>query len=106
MKNQTLDFEQNCSSKINPVSNTNRIVLNSKTTIGFVRDQGIPMSASKLYKLSAKNGLPFRKTAGGRLIFYSDDLKQWCENQILNPKEINIVSTNSVVQSAQNKKLS
>ena len=63
-----------------------RIALNTIKAINFVRERGIPMSKSKLYKMVTKKDctLPHRR-AGPRLIFYTNELELWCESQILSP---------------------
>jgi len=75
-------------------------VLNSQSVREFVIKRGIPLSGSKLFKLSAKNLIPHRK-AGGRLIFYSDEILEWCESQIINPSDTQL--NRSIFESAQSK---
>lgn len=54
--------------KIQREENEDRAALSTTEAISFVRERGIPMSKSKLYKLTAQKQIPFRK-AGERLIF-------------------------------------
>ena len=77
-------------------------VLNSINAREFVKDQGIPMSKSKLYKCTSSNQIPHRKTSGNKLIFYSDELTDWCNNQIINPCD-NLNSSLTVIKSALKK---
>ena len=62
------------------------MVLNSKGVREFVKERGIPLSCSKLFKLTSRNLIPHRK-AGGRLIFYDNEIHEWCERQIINPSD-------------------
>lgn len=63
----------------------------------FLERQGYVMSKSKLYKLTALNKIPCKKF-GNRLIFDSDELISFCENQIRNSV---IDGIETVVRSAQ-----
>jgi hypothetical protein len=68
----------------------------------LIRERGIPISNSRLYKLVSSNtsSLPFHKV-GKRLLFFRNELEIWCQEQITSPVKINSQSINSVVKSAQ-----
>jgi hypothetical protein len=68
----------------------------------FLQREKIPMSKSKLYKLTSSNKIPYRK-AGTKLIFYSGELSQWCNNQIINPSEIIYNSTLPIINNSLKK---
>lgn len=75
-------------------------ILSLEKTIAFLKEQGYPVSKSRLYKLTATGagGLPFRKF-GSRLVFDRDELMIWCKGQIQHPDHES--SINTVVKSAQ-----
>jgi predicted DNA-binding transcriptional regulator AlpA len=70
--------------------------------IAFSLAKGITMSKSKLYKLTSSNKIPHRK-AGNKLIFNSEEISNWCNNQIINPNEINQNYTLPIIKSALKK---
>lgn len=86
------------------VSKTLPRVLTVVTASQYIRQKGIPMSKSKLYKLVSSRSVtfPFRR-AGSRLLFYTDELDVWCDAQIKHPLESRQASMNAIVKSAQNK---
>lgn len=49
--------------------------------IKFLADQGFEMSPSKLYKLCQAKRIPYKKF-GNRLVFESELLLQWAEQQL------------------------
>lgn len=77
-----------------------RVALSTTEAISFVRERGIPMSKSKLYKLTAQKLIPFRK-AGERLVFSTPELSSWCEGQITDPFCSQDMAISVVVKSAQ-----
>lgn len=77
-----------------------RVALNTIEAISFVRERGIPMSKSKLYKLTAQKQIPFRK-ASERLIFSTPELSNWCEGQITDPFNTHGLAITAIVKSAQ-----
>lgn len=81
------------------VSITSKIISLEKAVV-FLREQGFPISKSRIYKLTAMGagGLPFRKF-GNRLVFDRDELMTWCKGQIQHPDRES--SINAVVKSAQ-----
>lgn len=58
-------------------------ILDFNAACAYMKKKKIPMSKSRLYKLvsATGNGIPFRK-AGNRLLFYTNELDVWCEEQI------------------------
>lgn len=81
-----------------------RVALNTIEAISFVRERGIPMSKSKLYKMVTKNDYPLpHRRAGPRLIFYANELESWCESQITNPISNNDNPILRVLDSANKK---
>lgn len=46
--------------------------------IEFIRDQGLTISKSTLYKNTSKRSIPFT-TFNGRIVFESKELKTWCQ---------------------------
>ncbi len=76
-------------------------VFNSKNAMEYITSKGIPMSKSKLYKLTSKREI-ICHYAGNRLIFYKSELDTWCKNQIYTPN-FNNESILNIIQSAQNK---
>jgi hypothetical protein len=77
-----------------------RVALNSIEAISFVRERGIPMSKSRLYKLTAQKHIPFRK-AGERLVFSVLELEAWCEGQLTDPFSGKGEAVTLIVKSAQ-----
>ena len=76
--------------------------LSAEEAIALSLEKKIPMSFSKLYKLTATNGIPFNKV-GNKLIFCNEELEQWLNDQIIK-KEIGCPSSNlSIIKSDQNK---
>lgn len=78
--------------------------LNLEKAQKLVLERGIPMSKSKLYKLTSSNDIPHRK-AGNRLIFFENELTEWCNQQIINPLCELSESKRTIVRSAQGKKI-
>lgn len=67
-------------------SNKTNIHLDSKRlstneAIKFIRDQGLPISKSKLYKLTSEGKIPHEKF-GMRVLFKTDNLVNWIANQM------------------------
>lgn len=75
--------------------------INAHNAAIFIRKYGIPMSKSRLYKLTSSFGIPFYK-AGSRLIFRNDELAKWCEDEIHQALPT-ILSNKSIIKTAQNK---
>lgn len=84
--------------KSEPVSKT----LSLDRAISFLKEQGYPVSKSRIYKLTAagSGGLPFRRF-GSRLVFDRDELLEWCRGQILISSHQD--SIDAVVKSANKK---
>lgn len=83
---------------------TDNQALNFKDALSYIIEKGIPMSKSRMYKMvsSSNCDIPFRKV-GERLLFYSNELDSWCNEQVINPRD---KKTNlSVIKSAQIKNL-
>jgi excisionase family DNA binding protein len=78
--------------------------LTLKEAIAFLLTNRIPMSKSKLYKLTSSDSIPYFKV-GNKLLFSIEELEQWLNNQITK-KGISCPSSNlSIIKSAQNKLL-
>lgn len=77
-------------------------IFDSKKVQAFVQMYGIPMSMSRLYKLTSTNGIPHRKT-GKRLIFYESDIEKWCIEQITDKVISNYHPSSAIAKSAQRK---
>lgn len=77
--------------------------LTLEEAIAFLLANRIPMSKSKLYKLTSTNEIPHRKT-GNKLIFHSEELSEWCNNQIINPSDCTQNSSLSIIKSALKKR--
>jgi len=76
--------------------------LTLEEAIAFLLTNRIPMSKSKLYKLTSSDGIPYFKV-GNKLLFCIEDLEQWLNNQIIK-KEISYASSDfSIIKSAQKK---
>lgn len=86
------------------VSKTLPKVLTVVTASQYIRQKGIPMSKSKLYKLVSSRSVtfPFHR-ACSRLLFYTDELDVWCDAQIKHPTELRQDSIMAIAKSAQNK---
>lgn len=84
--------------KSEPVSKT----FSLDRAISFLKEQGYPVSKSRIYKLTAtgSGGLPFRRF-GSRLVFDRDELLEWCRGQIVISSHQDLI--NAVVKSAQRK---
>ena len=76
--------------------------LTLEEAIAFLHEKRIRISESKLYKLTSSNKIPFCK-AGNRLIFYSEELTKWSNNQIINPSESKQTSSLTIIKSALKK---
>jgi len=85
-----------------PLENIFNHFLNSKDAAAFIQKRSIPMSLSKLYKLTSLNGIPHRKI-GTRLLFLRSELIEWMEEQIFNPNKHCSESNFDIIKSAQNK---
>ncbi len=77
------------------------MVFNSEKAREFIISQGIPMSKSKLYKLTSNNGI-ICHYVGRRLVFYRNELDEWCKQQIYTPKIHRDFQMN-IIESAQKK---
>lgn len=74
--------------------------MNATKARNYITEQGIPMSESKLYKLTAQKGIPFRKV-GDRLVFSATELQGWCEKQLIDSRTSQNDAVLSIVKSAQ-----
>lgn len=74
--------------------------MNATKARTYLIGQGIPMSESKLYKLTSQKGIPFRKV-GDRLVFIAAELQEWCEKQLIDPRASQNNAILSIVKSAQ-----
>lgn len=78
-------------------------VMQSREAIEYLQGKGIPMSKSRIYKLvmsKSDSGLPVHRV-DSRLLFYADELDQWCESKINNQNEFD---QTSLIKSAKRKK--
>ena len=55
--------------------------MNTETALEYLRKTGFSISKSKLYKLTASNGIPVYKE-GNSLFFTQQELDKWCEEKI------------------------
>lgn len=80
--------------------------LNFEKALWYIRAKGIPISESKLYKItsSQNSGLPFHKF-GQRLIFYASELDDWCNARISNQDENKNSLSHLISESIINKKI-
>ena len=76
--------------------------LSLEEVIAFLLANRIPMSKSKLYKLTSSDSIPNFKV-GNKLLFSKDDLEQWLDNQIIKKGNSCPSSNLSIIKSAQNK---
>ena len=76
-------------------------LMNLDAAINYIRSKQIPMSKSRLYKLSSANSIPLRRT-GNRLLFIKDELDTWCIEQIQKPEQ-NKFNNSALIQNAQKK---
>lgn len=88
-------------SQRNQESPTHSDLMNLDDAISYIRSKQIPMSKSRLYKLSSANSIP-RRHAGNRLLFINDELDTWCIEQIQKPEQ-NKFNNSALIQSAQKK---
>ncbi|PRY09038.1 hypothetical protein CLV24_11989 [Pontibacter ummariensis] len=58
--------------------------LTKKQALNFLKDQGIIISESHLYKLTASRGIPYQKF-NNKLVFSREELLHWIENQTASP---------------------
>lgn len=78
-------------------------VMNTTQAIEFIKGLAIPMSKSKLYKLTSVDNFP-RMYSGNRMIFHREQLEEWCNKQIYSQTKTNNINNNSTLcQSALNK---
>lgn len=72
---------QKCQRKQNLLAETISARLNLQTAVDFLNQEGFPISASKLYKLTAEGKIPHQKF-GHRLVFDRGALAAWAEAQL------------------------
>lgn len=75
--------------------------LTMESALSFLRKRAYPMSKSKMYKLTSSSGIPYRKM-GNKLLFCSNELEQWCNDQVENRGDSKPFSNVSIIKSAQN----
>lgn len=119
MKIQELNFETLPSAVgliLSEVVEIKKILINDKSTnepaikrlssndaIKFIKEQGVPFSKSKLYKLTSEKTIPHEKF-GVRVLFRQDKLLDWIENEMnlsIKPDSKHIMI---LANSARNKK--
>lgn len=64
----------------------------------YLKENGLSISESKMYKLTSKKEIPF-KTFGNRLVFNSKELNTWINLKL---NKLNFDNTNYIVKSALN----
>lgn len=74
--------------------------MNSKQAKEFIIRKGIPMGDSKFTKMTPKNLIPLRR-AKNRLLFYQEELEEWCKNELKTPGELDQDCYSRIVESAQ-----
>ncbi|MGV3698282.1 helix-turn-helix domain-containing protein [Flavobacterium sp.] len=62
-------------------------------TIEFLKDNGMIISESKLYKLTAKKEIPFCRF-NNKLVFNTLELEKWIQTQIARKNDNQLVSIN------------
>ena len=62
-------------------------VMNTTQAIEFIKGLAIPMSKSKLYKLTSADNFP-RMYSGNRMIFHREQLEEWCNKFTHKQKQI------------------
>lgn len=76
--------------------------LTLEEAIAFLMKSKIPMSESKIYKLTSSGNIPYFKV-GNKLLFSIEELEQWMNNQITKKGISCPSSTFPIIKSAQNK---
>lgn len=76
--------------------------MNSIKAREFILSKGVPMSKSRMYKLTSNRGITCHYV-GNRLLFFLEELEEWCDNQIFTPSSNLLESQMGIIQSAQNK---
>lgn len=74
--------------------------MNSKEAREFLIKKGIPMSKSKLYKLTSSNEIIFYRV-GNRLVFYDKQLTEWCKTKIVCSQNNRNTVMDNIIHSAQ-----
>ncbi|PVY43267.1 helix-turn-helix domain-containing protein [Pontibacter virosus] len=60
--------------------------LTREQALKFLGEQGVPISESHLYKLTAAKGIPFQKF-NNKLVFSRAELLNWIETQTVDPSD-------------------
>lgn len=68
----------------------------------FLSKRAYPISKSKMYKLTSSNSIPFHK-AGNSLLFRTEELEKWFDDQIDKQGEGKPLSGNPIIKCAQNR---
>lgn len=68
----------------------------------FLKENGIKISKSSIYKLTCNNSISFQRF-GNRLVFSEDELEKWISNQLKQNNENKLETVNKISNSAQNK---
>lgn len=76
--------------------------LTLEEAIEYLLTNKIPMSKSKIYKLTSSDSIPYFKV-GNKLLFSIEELEQWMNNQITKKGISCPSSVFPIIKSAQNK---
>jgi excisionase family DNA binding protein len=68
----------------------------------FIQEQGLPISKSKLYKLTSEGKIPYDKF-GIRVLFREENLLEWIESQINLPVKSQSKNIMTLANSARRK---
>ncbi|UUF15200.1 MULTISPECIES: helix-turn-helix domain-containing protein [Flavobacterium] len=118
MKNQELSFETLPSAVgliLKEMEEIKKILINDSSTndpeikrlstneaIKFIREQGFPISKSKLYKLTSEGKIPHEKF-GMRVLFKKDNLVSWFANEIKSSMKLDSEYAMIIANSARKK---
>lgn len=76
--------------------------LNLDGAILFLSKKAYPISKSKMYKLTSSNAIPFHR-AGNSLLFHTEELEKWFDDQIDKQGKGKLLSGNPVIKRTQSK---
>lgn len=70
----------------------------------FLKERGLIISKSKIYKLTSSNSIPY-KTFGNRLVFDTAELEAWAQSKIITNEnnEMLIISKSATIKIKQQK---
>lgn len=77
--------------------------LNVNELIIYLREKGIKMSKSTIYKLTMNNEIPFQRFGNREIFFVPGELDKWIDSRMSGRKKSEII--NNVARAAKNKML-